>query len=287
MPLKPVNYNNKLNESLEENPEYKSYVKYIQFIRKIKCSRGKDVIKKVSSILMIIFTLGCLYFMSQGLVGIPLSYVLIIIHLARLIVEISAARIIADKLTIREDIRTEIPRKVTHLLLGLVTAPMLYYSFKGTIHSIICPVLILVLISVLDKIGFARKIATRDGEGDDNVASVYYYIIGFLINSLISLIISQYTMGVLLGTLTLGLGDPSACIIGKLFGKHKFKNGKSIEGFVAFIIGATISMYLFTHLAIWKLLLISIFGAIAELYSGERDNIIIQLVVSLVTFIIL
>ena len=246
-----------------------------------------NIFKKLGSTLMIIFTLGCLYFMSKGLVGIGLSYVLIAIHIIRLLLEIVAAKAIAEKLSIREDIRTEIPRKVAHLLICLVTVPMLYYSFKGTIHSIICSIIIFGIIIILTKSGFAQKIATRNGIGTDNIESVYYLLGGYVINTIISLIVPQYTIGILLGVVALGLGDPSACIIGKLFGKHKFKNGKSVEGFIGFIIGATIGMYLFTHIVIWKLILIAIFGAIAELYSGESDNIMIQLAVALAAFNIL
>ena len=36
MPLRPVNYNDKLSKSLKENPKYKLYVKLLRFIRNIK-----------------------------------------------------------------------------------------------------------------------------------------------------------------------------------------------------------------------------------------------------------
>ena len=246
-----------------------------------------NIFKKLGSVLMIIFTLGCLYFMSKGLVGIGLSYVLIAIHIIRLLLEIVAAKAIAEKLSIREDIRIEIPRKVAHLLICLVTVPMLYYSFKGTIHSIICSIIIFGIIIILTKSGFAQKMATRNGMGSDNIESVYYLLGGYVINTIISLIVPQYTIGILLGVVALGLGDTFACIIGKLFGKHKFKNGKSVEGFIGFILGAMISMFLFTHITPWKLLIITIAGAITELYSGDYDNVLIQVVVALTTLIIL
>ena len=247
----------------------------------------KNIVKKVSSILILLLTIGCLYAMSKGMVGIGLSYVLIGIHIIRLLIEAVAVRMIADKLTIREDIRIEIPRKVVHMLVCLITIPMIYYAFKGTIHSIIFSIIILAVIVICDKIGLAQKLATRDGGGSDNVASVYYLLTGYTINSLISLILPQYTTGVLLGATTLGLGDPAACIMGKLLGKHKFKNGKSVEGFIGFILGATISMFIFTHITIWKLVIISIAGAIAELISGDYDNLTIQLIVGLMVVIIL
>lgn len=247
----------------------------------------KNIVKKVSSITMFVFTIGCLYVMSKGLVGIAAAYILLAFHICRLLAEITAARLIADKLTIREDIRTEIPRKSAHMLVCLITGPMIYFSFKETFHIIITLTVSLGIIYVLDKTGFVQKNATRNGTGSDNTMSIYYLFIAFTINNFISLFIPQYAIGALLGIVTLGLGDPSACVVGKLFGKHKFKNGKSVEGFIAFIIGATISMFMFTHIAIWKLIPIALVGAIAEAYSGEKDNMMIQLTVALAAFIIL
>lgn len=244
--------------------------------------------KKITGILFTIITIGSLYFMSKGLVGISLAYTLIGLHIVRLFIEIAALRVFADKATmIREDIRVEIGRKGTHLLLGLVTVPMIYWSFKGTIHLPIMTSIILLIIFIADKIGFAKKIATREGNGDDNVGSVYYFALGFLINGIISLFVPKYTVCVLLGVMALAIGDPNACFIGRLFGKHKLYKNKSLEGFIGFVIGATIAMYLATGLSLLHLVVIAICGATAELYSDNYDNISIQLVTALVAFIIL
>ena len=243
--------------------------------------------KKIIGIAFTILTIGSLYFMSKGLVGIPLAYALITLHIARLFAEMIVIKAIANKLTVREDIKAEIPRKVIHMLVSLITIPTIYHSFKGTYHLIIFFIIAFVIIVIIDKIGFIKKIATRDGQGDDNIASVYYMFAGFLINSIISLFIPIYNPCILLGIMALGLGDPFACIFGKLFGKHKFKNGKSIEGFIAFIVGSIIAMYIATGIAIWQLIIIGIVGAIIELYSGKRDNMLIQVGIGLVSFIVL
>ncbi len=245
------------------------------------------MIKKIVGAFFFVFSIGCLYFMSKGLVGIKLAYVLIALHIARLLTELVAVRLLANKLTIREDIRTEVPRKAGHLLIGLVTLPMIYHSFKGTYHLIICMAIGLGIIIIADKIGFAKRIATRDGVGDDNIKGLYYFAFGFLINSIISLFIPIYNPCVLLGAVATGLGDPFACIFGKLFGKHKFKNGKSVEGFIAFIVGSVIAMYIATGVVIWQLILIGLVGAIIELYAGNRDNLLIQVGVGLTSYIVL
>ena len=243
--------------------------------------------KRIIGIAFTALTIGSLIFMSKGLVGIPLAYVLITLHIARLIAEMIAKKAIADKLTVREDIKAEIPRKAIHILLSLITIPMVYHSFKGTYHIIIFSIIAFIIIVIADKTGFAKRIATRNGQGDDNIASVYYMFAGFLINSIISLFIPIYNPCILLGIMALGLGDPFACIFGKLFGKHKFKNGKSVEGFIAFIIGSVIAMYIATGVALYQLIIIGFVGALIELYAGNRDNLLIQIGVGFTSFVVL
>lgn len=243
--------------------------------------------KKITGILGIIFTLACLYYMSKGLVGIAAAYVLITFHITRLLAEILAARFIADKTHIREDIKEEIPRKVGHILVSLVTVPMIYWSFRDTIHIIIFPILGLILAYILNKTGLLKEMAHREHEEDDNLNGVVYLIAALIIVGCLSLINPKFGTPYLLGFAALGLGDPCACIIGKLYGKHKIYGKKTIEGFIGFIIGATLSMYLFSGIVIWKLVLIAIVGAIAELFSKNYDNMFIPIAVSITAFLII
>ena len=183
--------------------------------------------------------------------------------------------------------KEEIPRKTAHILVCLITLPMIYYSFKGTIHLLLFPLIIgFSILCVLSKSGFAQENFCRD-DGKPAETMMFRLVGGFIINVIIALIYPKYTIGILLGVATLGLGDPMACFIGKSMGKHKLTNGKSVEGFIGFILGAMISMFLFTHITPWKLLIITIAGAITELYSGDYDNVLIQVVVALTTLIIL
>ncbi len=245
-----------------------------------------NIYKKVGGVLITIFTLACLYFMSLGKVGIVVAYGLIGFNIVRVFLEIIVAKKISDKLKISDKIKEEIPRKTAHLLLCLITMPMIYYSFKGTIHLLLFLLIGMVIVFSLDKIGFLQEYLNRnDGKSVDTM--VYSLAGGFIINVIISLIYPEYTIGILLGVVALGLGDPMACFIGKTIGKHRLANGKSVEGFIGFIIGATISMFLFTHIAIWKLLILAVAGAITELYSGDYDNVLIQVVVALLSVIIL
>ena len=238
------------------------------------------MIKKIISILFLIFTIGCLYFMSKGLVGIAAAYALILFNVARVLMEVYASKLIVDKLTISDKYKEEIPRKVGHILITLITLPMIYYSFKNTIHIVIVPILGLFIGYVLLKTKFLEKTMSRI-EGDSNLYSVFRLILGFLINAIISLIYPSYTIGVLLGTIAVGVGDPVACLVGKRFGKIIFTNRKSLEGFIGFILSTTLAMYIVSGIAIWDLLIIAVVGALAEFYSNDYDNMLIQLAVAL------
>ena len=243
--------------------------------------------KKIGSVLFVIFTIGCLYFMSKGLVGIPAAYVLITFHIIRMIAKIAALQFICKKTNkIRTDIKEEIPRKFGHLELCYLTIPMVYFSFKGTIHMLLYPLLGLVLAIILKQTGILKKLVERNKEEDDNLGSTSCLIIGFLINSAISYFNPAYTMPTMLAVMST-TGDVAACFIGKLFGKHKIYKKKSLEGFLAYIVIAVVSMYIFSGISIWYLLPIGIVGAIIELFSDNYDNLVTQLVCALVAFLIL
>ena len=246
------------------------------------------MIKKMKSALFIIFTIGCLYFMSKGLVGIASAYALITFHIVRMIAKIYALQLVckSKKLKIRDSIKEEIPRKFGHLELCYITIPMVYFSFNGTIHMIMYPILGLVIALILKCTGLLKKLVERNNEEDDNLGSTSCLIIGFLINTIIAYFFPAYAIPMMLAVMTT-TGDVSACIVGKLYGKHKIYKKKTLEGCLAFIALAFVSMYIFSGLAVWKLLIIAIVGAVVELYSDKYDNLIGQLVTAFVAFIIL
>ena len=245
------------------------------------------MLKKISSALLLIFTIVCLYFMSKGLVGIPAAYVLITFHIIRMIAKIAALQFICKRTNkIRVDIKEEIPRKFGHLELCYITIPMVYFSFNGTIHMILYPILGLITALILKCTGLLKKLVERNKEEDDNLGSTSCLIIGFLINTIIAYFFPAYAMPMMLAVMAT-TGDVSACIVGKLYGKHKIYKKKSLEGCLGFIALAFVSMYIFSGLAIWKLLIIAIVGAIVELYSDSYDNLVGQLITAFAAFMIL
>lgn len=244
------------------------------------------MIKKIISVLLTIFTLGCLYFMSKGMVGISAAYILIAFNIARVFVEVYAAKLIVNKLKIPESIKQEIPRKLGHMLISFVTASMVYFSFKGTIHMPICVIAIFIFVLIIERTELIKLISRNDDDAD-NLESIKYYVLAAMINFTIAYFNPAYLMPTMLGIMTVGAGDPCACFIGKLFGKRKIYKHKSLEGFIGFIIGAIIAMYIFSGISIYYLIPIAICGAIAELYSDKYDNLVIQLTTALIAFIIL
>lgn len=239
--------------------------------------------KNAGIVLFTGITIASLWLMSLGLVGTIWAYILISFNIFRVVLEILGARKISEKLNIPTKCKEEIPRKVGHMLICLVTAPMIYFSFIGTWHTFIFCTLAFAAVFIMAKIGLLEEMISRSTkETSNNYYSVIGMVAGFFINSTIAIFITEYTIPTALGFTALGLGDPMACLVGKKFGKHKFKNGKSFEGVLGFIIGATISMFVMTHVSIWKLLIIATVGAVVELYSGDYDNVCIQLAVALV-----
>ena len=244
------------------------------------------MIKKIISISLLIFTIGCLYFMSKGLVGIAAAYFLIAFNVMRVIVETYAVKQLSNRLSIPDNIKDELPRKTGHMLISFITAPMIYYSFKGTIHMPLCIGIIFIFTLIATKIGLFDMLS-RDCNNDDNIDSVKYYVLAALINSTIAYFNPAYLIPTMLGIIAVGAGDPSAAFIGKLFGKHKIYDNKTLEGCMAFIIASTIAMYIFSGINPFILIIIAMCGAIAELFADKYDNLVIQLVVAFVSFILL
>lgn len=87
--------------------------------------------------------------------------------------------------------------------------------------------------------------------------------------------------GAAVGLMALGLGDPSAAIVGRRFGRTRLVNGRSLEGTTAFVVAATLGAlpalaWMRPDLAVGALLAVSVAGAVggavAELVSRRVDD---------------
>lgn len=83
----------------------------------------------------------------------------------------------------------------------------------------------------------------------------------------------------MLGVAVLGFGDPVAAIVGRRFGRTHLRNGRTLEGSVAFVAAAWLAsaaaLALFAPEVAMRgtvACLAAVFGALAELYSDDVDD---------------
>lgn len=85
----------------------------------------------------------------------------------------------------------------------------------------------------------------------------------------------------LLGLTALGVGDPLAAVIGRRWGKHRFANGRSVEGFAAFLVGTIVTglgLIAWVHpelLSLRGLIAVvaaAVTGAVVELVARRVDD---------------
>ena len=109
-----------------------------------------------------------------------------------------------------------------------------------------------------------------------HVNSATWYVTSL---ALLSLTFNPLVCGVALAIL--GFSDPAAAVIGKRYGKHRFDNGRSVEGTLTFVLVgtlvATATMAIFHgDVALWRALVIafvaSTAGGLTELFSTRLDD---------------
>lgn len=109
-----------------------------------------------------------------------------------------------------------------------------------------------------------------------------------MVNILFPPVIAAASLAVML------TGDAAAALIGRKFGKHKFVNNKSLEGFIAFILAGSLAVsvifFIMNNAPVWYIwgLIAVIAGALAELFQKQLkldDNFTIPLSCGIVLFL--
>ncbi len=139
----------------------------------------------------------------------------------------------------------------------------------------------------IDKINKSLREIEREDERLCIGAHIY-----FAIASLIVIIL--FPKWIVIGAITVAtLGDAMAAIIGKRFGKHRFKNGKSLEGSAAFFITSFLVLFFVLPLdyrfifVLVGALIGSLIGAFVELYNvPPNDNFSNQIFISLALYLL-
>ena len=121
---------------------------------------------------------------------------------------------------------------------------------------------------------------TREHERNRVAAHIYFAAASFIV-------VYFFPEGVAIGAIALAtLGDALAAIIGKTFGRHRFSNGKSVEGSLAyFLTGMAILTPLVGPVPAF---VGSLAGTIAEFYNlPPDDNFSNQLAVAVAVYLVL
>ena len=118
----------------------------------------------------------------------------------------------------------------------------------------------------------------REHEKKSIGAHIYFALAAFII-------VYFFPKDIAIGSIVVAtLGDAIAAIIGKPFGKHRFKNGKSLEGSLAFFI--TSLLILSIPMDIPHAVIGALAGTLAEFYElPPDDNFSNQLSVALTLYV--
>ncbi|ASJ16705.1 phosphatidate cytidylyltransferase [Thermococcus chitonophagus] len=196
-------------------------------------------------------------------------------------------------------LKAEIKRKALHMT-GL-SVPLIYYLF-GREVALGFVALFLVIFLALEpfrviedlrerikrKLGLPNGVVEIIEREIDSIAREHekrgigahiYFTVAALI------IVYFFPREVAIGSIAVAtLGDAMAAIIGKPFGRHRFKNGKSIEGSLAYFLTG---LLILTPLVGFEMAFLgALVGTLAELYElPPDDNFSNQLAIALALYI--
>lgn len=177
-------------------------------------------------------------------------------------------------------LKSEIKRKAIHLITNII--PLYYYfSHQKTVVQIILIILIsgFLLVDLLRmKFPLVKKwflnifgVLLRNKEAKSRLTGATMMFIGMGVT--VFLFNEKQAVPALF---FLGLADPAAAIVGRIWGKNKFWN-KSLEGTMAFYLTASFVILAFTHYSWWGLIVALIMSIVEMLPLGIDDNILIPI----------
>lgn len=154
---------------------------------------------------------------------------------------------------------------------------------------------------VLNYISYRKNLfAAMERNGNGNLGTVYFpislLILSLLTFSNITAISDSMYIGAV-GILVMGYGDGFAAVIGKKFGKHRWKSGKSLEGSLTMFIASFLVTLLVTLVSpysihLWLVvagsLVVASVATLLEAYTPfGLDNLSVPLGSSLIYFVLL
>lgn len=190
-------------------------------------------------------------------------------------------------------------RKAFHLMVSLSVFVLLRafstWYFAALALSLLLGIAAL-LVWFVEKFALFKKISIARARKNDILKQIAYFLftIVLLLGFFWGLLGPQYKYLAALGILAWGFGDAAAALIGKRFGKRKFKNlifdhKKTVEGFWAMSLASGVSIFLALNFLfntsvfvnIVASFLLGIVAAFAEAVSKKGlDTVTIPLLVS-------
>ncbi len=168
----------------------------------------------------------------------------------------------------------QIYRKLLHILLGAIILLLSYtiYSFYGPTVLIYLFFLVLLISTFIDllrvefNINFILYTIFTKKKEERNFTALTF---GFLA---IVLSLALYNFKIALAALSMShFSDAIAAIVGIKFGKHRFKNGKSLEGSLASLITNLLIGYFL--LKVWYIFIpMAIIATLTELVITHMDD---------------
>ena len=171
-------------------------------------------------------------------------------------------------------------RKIAHLFIGLGIAGVIWFLPKEiTIPGIALSLLVgLGLIDLsLKKYylpGISELLALMERDGEFPGKGAFFFVFSaLLVTILFPVPVAAISVAVL------AILDSISAIVGIRFGKHRIRNGKSFEGFLAGFLATAI--FLLVFLSPLFAITIALFTGIIELLSPVDDNLVLPICVAI------
>ena len=174
-------------------------------------------------------------------------------------------------------LKTEISRKLIHILVGNTWFPM-YFYLRGTVHFIIVPAIFIAVNWLSNRFNVFKSMEREKKDGKSDLGTVYFAIC-MTVMSTASYIFPALTIPYGIAVACLTLGDGAAAAFGILINKHNpviFK-GKTLFGSLACIVFSALGVCFMclctgTQAAPYAVALLAVLTCVLELFGGRFDN---------------
>lgn len=182
----------------------------------------------------------------------------------------------------------EMSRKFIHI--GLANWYLIaWFFFDNAFFAAILPFLFIIINYLSIK---KNLIPSMEREKNDGYGTVFYSISLFILTIVFFNDRNNLFIGGL-ASLILGYSDGIAGLIGSEYGKHKFSNGKSLEGSLCNFVITFIISYLFlgnfilNNLLIYSFIIAAFSMFIEAIFTKGYDNLFLPISISIITYSLL